>query len=138
MTTRPTHEQFAALIADSDRLDGEVVMLNLLKFKSRASSAGGGTGEESYQRYGELATRKVAERGGRIVWMGRPDSVVIGEDATGDWDVVVLVAYPSRKAFLDMIADPDYQAGHADREGGVQDMALVAMTPDAPFATTTS
>lgn len=136
MTTRPTHEQFEALLADSSRMDGEVVMLNLLKFKARATSAGGGSGEESYQRYGELATRKVAERGGRIVWMGSPDSVVIGDEATGDWDVVVLVAYPSRKVFLDMIADPDYQAGHEDREGGVQDMALVAMTPDQAFTTT--
>jgi len=135
VTTRPTKDQITTLIADSDRLTGEVVMLNLLRFKSRASSAGGGTGEESYMRYGELATRKVAERGGRIVWMGRPDSTVIGDESAGDWDVVVLVSYPSRKAFLDMTADPEYQAGHADREGGVERMALVAMTPDAGFAT---
>lgn len=133
MTANPTKEQIKTLIADAERTDGEVVMLNLLKFKPRASSSGGGTGEESYMRYGELATRKVAERGGRIVWMGRPDSTVIGDDSEGDWDVVILVAYPSRSVFIEMTSDPEYQKGHGDREGGLEKMALVAMTPDKAF-----
>ncbi len=138
MTVNPTEAQIKTLIADSKRIDGEVVMLNLLKFKDRASSSGGGTGEESYMRYGALATRKVAERGGRIVWMGRPDSTVIGDESAGDWDVVVLVSYPSRRAFIDMTSDPDYQTGHDDREGGLERMALVAMTPDEGFTTPSS
>lgn len=133
MAANPTEEQIKTLIADAKRLDGEVVMLNLLKFKRRASSAGGGTGEESYMRYGELATRKVAERGGRIVWMGRPNSTVVGDESAGDWDLVVLVAYPSRRVFIEMTSDPDYQTGHGDREGGIERMALVAMTPDKAF-----
>jgi len=129
MATNPTSEQIEQLVADSERLTGEVVMLNLLQFKARADSAGGGSGEESYQRYAELAMRKVTERGGRIVWMGTPDSIVVGSDVEGEWDVVVLVAYPNRKAFLDMVADPEYQKGHGDREGGLERMALLAMTP---------
>ncbi|MCC5950926.1 MAG: DUF1330 domain-containing protein [Acidimicrobiia bacterium] len=129
MATNPTHEQLEQLIADSERLTGEVVMLNLLKFKARAESDGGGTGEESYRRYGEMAVRKVAERGGRVVFMGRPDSILIGSDVEGDWDAVALVAYPNRKAFLDMVSDPEYQKGHGDREGGLERMALIAMTP---------
>jgi uncharacterized protein (DUF1330 family) len=27
------------------------------------------------------------------------------------WDAVLLVRYPSRKAFSDMVRDPEYQAG---------------------------
>jgi uncharacterized protein (DUF1330 family) len=134
VTTNPTGDQIARLVRDSERLDGEVVMLNLLKFKERADSEGGGTGAESYARYAELAIRKVAERGGKVVWMGAPDQVVIGDDAADDWDAVVLVSYPSRAAFLDMVNDPEYQTGHGDREGGVERMALIAMTPGDGFS----
>jgi hypothetical protein len=47
---------------------------------------------------------------------------------------VILVAYPSRQAFLDMVSDPEYRQGHGDREGGVERMALIAMTPAQGFA----
>jgi uncharacterized protein (DUF1330 family) len=109
-------------------------MLNLLKFKERADSEGGGSGQESYARYGALAIQKVTERGGSVVWMGTPDEVIIGDEDANDWDMVILVMYPNRAAFIDMASDPDYQRGHADREGGVERMALMAMTPGNGFA----
>jgi len=133
VTTDPTAEQIEQLIADSQRLTGEVVMLNLLRFRERAGSEGGGSGEESYRRYGEVAIQKVTERGGRVLWMGTPDSIVIGDEVVGDWDAVILVVYPNRAAFLDMVADPEYQEGHGDREGGLERMALLAMTPGEGF-----
>jgi len=136
MSANPTTAQIERLVADTATMTGEVVMLNLLKFKERADSAGGGTGRESYNRYGELALAKIAERGGRVVWMGAADQVFIGDEDANDWDLVVLVAYPSRQAFLDMIADPEYQRGHGDREGGIDRMAIVAMTPGAGFDAT--
>ena len=135
MTTNPTQGQIEQLLADSERLDGEVVMLNLLRFKARADSDGGGSGEESYAPYAELAIQKVTERGGRVLWTGRPDSVVIGDADDDRWDAVALVSYPNRKAFIDMVNDPDYQRGHGDREGGLDRMALLAMTPGPGFAT---
>jgi uncharacterized protein (DUF1330 family) len=135
MATKPTTDQITTLLADTERLDGEVVMLNLLQFRAKAESAGGGTGAESYNRYAELALKKVAERGGRVLWMGKPDSIVIGDEVIGGWDVVVLVSYPNRKAFIDMTSDPEYQAGHGDREGGLERMALIAMTPGEGFGT---
>ena len=134
MTTNPTEDQITRLIEDSQRLTGEVVMLNLLKFKQRADSDGGGSGEESYGRYAALAIHKVTERGGQVVWTGTPDQVVIGDVDANDWDVVVLVMYPNRAAFMDMVGDPEYQKGHGDREGGVERMALVAMTPGEGFS----
>lgn len=134
MTTNPTADQIERIVADSQRLTGEVVMCNLLKFKARADSTGGGSGRESYARYGELAVKKVAERGGKVLWMGSPDQVFIGDESVHDWDAVILVAYPSRQAFLDMVSDPEYRQGHGDREGGVERMALIAMTPAAGFA----
>ena len=45
-----------------------VVMLNLLRFKERATAADEGlTGEEAYERYADEMIRFVESRGGRVV-----------------------------------------------------------------------
>lgn len=133
MALNPTKGQIEHLVADSEDKEGEVVMLNLLKFRARAADGAGGSGADSYGRYAAEAVRKVEERGGRVVWMGRPDSVVIGDDDHDDWDAVVLVMYPNRSAFLDMISDPEYQKANEHREGGLERMKLIAMTPADGF-----
>jgi uncharacterized protein (DUF1330 family) len=52
---------------------------------------------------------------------------VIGNDAD-DWDAVILVEYPSRKAFLEMTSSPQYREVSKDRTAGLADSRLVAMT----------
>ena len=42
-----------------------------------------------------------------MVFRGAASPALLGEDS---WDLVVLVEYPTRQAFLDMIGSPDYQA----------------------------
>ena len=69
---------------------GPVVMLNLLKFRADG-------GREGYERYAETATRLVAERGGRILYVGEAAELLEGGE---DWDVVALAEYPSRATFL--------------------------------------
>ncbi len=133
MALNPTDEQIARLVADAGEMDGPVVMLNLLKFRERAGDGGGGSGQEAYGRYAEQAVQKVAENGGYVVWMGRPDSVVIGDDDADDWDAVALVQYPSRNAFLAMTGDPEYQKTHVHREGGLERMKLIAVSPGPGF-----
>lgn len=122
---RPNPEQFQQLAQSPD--NGPVVMLNLLKFKERADGDDG-SGEEAYQRYGRAATRMVEERGGRILWLGRADQVLIG-DATQDWDAVALVQYPSRKSFIEMVSDAEYMKSHEHREAGLERTVLIACTP---------
>jgi hypothetical protein len=91
-TIRPNPEQFQQLSQSPEK--GVVVMLNLLKFK-KATQGQGGSGEEAYGRYGQAAVAMVEERGGRVLWQGRADQVLIGDPAE-DWDMVALVEYPSR------------------------------------------
>jgi uncharacterized protein (DUF1330 family) len=69
----------------------------------------------------------VEDQGGRILWQGRADQVLIGDPAA-DWDSVVLVEYPSRKAFIDMVTAPKYEEAHEHREAGLERTVLVAMT----------
>ena len=95
----PNPEGFAAL---SERAaDGTpVTMLNLLAFLSDG-------GRERYEEYGAAVAPLLERAGGRIVFLGAPAPVLLGEES---WDLVVLVEYPSRQAFLDMVGSADYRA----------------------------
>ena len=124
MAITPNEAQFLALAEAPD--DQPVVMLNLLKYKQQASD-GEGSGEDAYRKYGQAAVAMVEERGGTVLWMGRADQILIG-DPDEDWDTVVLVQYPSRAAFLDMVSQPDYLKAHEDRESGLERTVLVACT----------
>ncbi len=76
-----------------------VVMLNLLAFKPDG-------GKERYVEYGAAVAPLLEKAGGRIVWAGPPARALLGEDS---WDLVALVEYPTRQAFLEMIGSPEYQ-----------------------------
>lgn len=77
-----------------------VVMLNLLAFRP-------GGGRERYEEYGAAVAPLLERAGGRIVFLGNPAAALLGD---GSWDLVVLVEYPTRQAFLEMIGSPEYQA----------------------------
>jgi uncharacterized protein (DUF1330 family) len=132
MPIRPNLDQFTAY-AESDQT-GEVVMLNLLKFKRRAdadSTDAGSSGADAYQRYADAAIAMVERRGGKLLWLGRADHVFIGDVDANDWDSVALVSYPSRQAFLDMVSTPEYQDAHTHRDAGLEDTVIIACTPVA-------
>lgn len=76
-----------------------VVMLNLLAFEPEG-------GKERYLEYGAAVAPLLEKAGGRIVWAGAPAAALLGE---GSWDLVALVEYPTRQAFLDMIGSAEYQ-----------------------------
>jgi uncharacterized protein (DUF1330 family) len=99
-------EGFAAFAERAS--DGKpLVMLNLLAFKPEG-------GRERYEEYGEAVAPLLEKAGGRIAFLGEPAQALLGE---GSWDLVVLVEYPSRQAFLEMIGSAEYQAiGHLRTE----------------------
>jgi uncharacterized protein (DUF1330 family) len=77
-----------------------VVMLNLLAFRPEG-------GRERYEEYGAAVAPLLEKVGGRIAFLGEPAPPLLGD---GSWDLVVLVEYPTRQAFLDMVASPEYRA----------------------------
>ena len=94
----PNEEAFAAF---SERAaEGPVFMLNLLEFRPDG-------GAERYAEYGQAVAPLFARAGGKPIFAGRPSESLIGE---GSWDLMVLVSYPTRQAFLDMISSSEYQA----------------------------
>jgi hypothetical protein len=47
---------------------------------------------------------------------------------------VLLVEYPSRKAFIEMVTQPEYLEAHADREAALERTVVLACTPGLPAA----
>jgi uncharacterized protein (DUF1330 family) len=118
----PDDDTFVALAGLPD--GNPVVMLNLLEFAD--------DGGESYRQYGAIAMPQIEKRGGRILYTGVP---LTDEGGGGHWDVVILVEYPSRAAFLDMMADPDYKKGLPFRAAGLKRTVLYAFgQADNPMA----
>ena len=136
MPLRPTGEQIKELVGSD--LDGPVVMLNLLKFAERATSDAG-TGSDAApasSRTAATATRcrdHLERVGAKVLWRGRVDSVVIGEEADR-WDSVILVEYPSRKAFIEMTSTESYGETSSTATPALDDTRLIAMTRAVPRA----
>jgi uncharacterized protein (DUF1330 family) len=120
----------ALMTAGAD--DTPVVMLNLLRYRERAAYPDGFdaapcSGREAYARYAAVALTKVAEAGGRVLWGGSARASVIAP-AGEHWDDVVLVEYPSRRAFLEMVVRPDYLAAAPHRTAALADSRLIETT----------
>ncbi len=122
----PQPEQFKQLMEGPE--DTPVVMVNLLKFKGQADGANEGmSGGESYMKYGEQMKKFVESKGGRFIWSGRVDSMVIGE-SDADFDVIALVEYPSRKAFVEIATSDHVATIGEDRKMGLEGQWLIATT----------
>jgi len=104
-----------------------VVMLNLLRYRDIAAAGfgvDGLTGREAYAVYGREFAKLNPRFGGEPLWMGRALRSIIGAE---DWDVVILVKYPTRAQFVGMQQDPDYQAIAPIRAAALADSRLVEM-----------
>ena len=122
----PTPEQIQALLKGP--ADRPVVMLNLLRFKERATKPDEDlTGEEAYQRYADEMVRFVESKGGRVIWSGRVDGQVIGDGAE-DFHMAALMEYPSRKVFVEIATDPYVQEIGVHRASGLEGQWLLATT----------
>jgi uncharacterized protein (DUF1330 family) len=117
----PNLEQFQELAQSADT--GPVVMLNLAAFRS-----GGGSGGAAFARWAERAVPMVESVGGKVLFAGRGDQVLIG-DPSEQWDFVAVHWYPSRRVFLEMVTSPAYREASGDREKALARSLMVACTP---------
>ena len=100
MAIDPTGRDMKAFLAEAS--DEPVTMLNLLRFVEG--------GAARYAEYVAHFRRTSTRFGAEIIYYGSGRAPVVAEPGQA-WDAVLLVRYPSRKAFSDMVRDPDYQAG---------------------------
>ncbi len=104
---------------------GAVVMVNLVRFRER-SLDGEGSGWDAYQRYSAAAIKLIKAHGGTILWAGNAEAVALGPADRHRWDYVVLVRYPSRAAFLDMMTSAEYAAANRHRLNGAEEHVILA------------
>ena len=100
---------------------GPVVMLNLLRYRPDG-------GREQYRQYVDHFRRTSARHGAEVLYVGDGSSVLVAERGQ-EWDTVLLVRYPSRQAFSDMVRDPEYSAGTHLRSGALAEAVLQATVP---------
>lgn len=108
-----------AFLAEQD--DSAVVMLNLIRFQPDG-------GRERYLEYLGMAKPILARFGARILF-GGDGLPVLTEGQAEAWDVVVLVQYPRRSAFKEMVADPEYQDAFKVGVSAIADIVLQPLKP---------
>ncbi len=105
--------------------DEPVMMLNMLKFRDQAVYEDGreATGAEAYAAYGRESGPVFDRVGGKIIWRGKPEVMLIGPDK--HWDMIFVARYPTAGAFLEMVTDPDYRIAVKHRQAAVLDSRLI-------------
>ena len=116
----PTEEQMEGFLEPGR--DGPIYMLNLLKFKEKAEYADGRetvlSGAEAYAIYGQEVIQHLQKVGGAPMFSAGVERLMLGE-VEELWDAAAIAMYPSRKAMLEMISSPEYQASALHREAGL-------------------
>lgn len=104
----------------SEAPDEPFVMLNLLRFVEG--------GRESYAKYSAATAPLLARYGGNAVYFGKGMPALVAEDGQA-WDAVLLVYYPSREAFRQLISDPEYQQVTGLRTAALKEAVLQPTRP---------
>jgi uncharacterized protein (DUF1330 family) len=111
----PIQEQFRAFMSSS--IEGPINMLNLLRFKPDG-------GRERYAKYAEHTAPCLEAVGGRVVYSAEGKAAVIGPE---QWDMILIVEYPSVQKFVEMTTSEAYLKGVHLRTEALADSRLVCM-----------
>ncbi|WP_164157451.1 DUF1330 domain-containing protein [Sandarakinorhabdus rubra] len=128
--TTPRPEVAQAFFAEAHH--GPMVMVNLLKFKDKATYPDGRdpdlSGRDAYNRYGAAVVACLEAVGGRVIYSGPVTGIMLGE-VDELWDAVALAYYPSPQAMLQMVALPEYQAIEIHRYAGLAGQLNIRTRP---------
>ncbi len=128
----PTSEQIKSFL--SHKKAGEpVFMLNLLKFKDKATYKDGEdiSGREAYQRY----VKGFAQINGdktETIFGGAANAFLIG-GGDGEWDAVALVKYNNAQAMFDAVSSDVYRKIHKHRRAGLEGQLLISCDDSGVF-----
>lgn len=126
----PTDESAKQLFSKS--IKGEVIMLNLLRFKEIADYSQFSdiapetpiTGKEAYQIYINQTLPFLDKSGGEIMLLGKSEHFFIGP-MEEKWDLVMIIKQKSLDSFLSFASDPQYQDVIGHRAAAIVDSRLL-------------
>ena len=133
----PTFEAGRALVARA--IAGEVVMLNLLRFRDVADYSAHPelapempiSGAEAYDRYIAHTLPHLRRSGGDLLFLGEGGTWLIGPGGER-WDRVMLVRQKSVQAFMAFAGDAAYLAGIGHRVAAIADSRLLPLIGRSP------
>jgi len=121
----------------SRQIAGEVVMLNLLRFREYADYSQFPqlapetpiSGAAAYDRYIAHTLPHLTLSGGELVFLGRGGQFLIGP---GDerWDAAMLVRQRSVSSFIAFASNPGYLAGMGHRVAALEDSRLLPLVEE--------
>lgn len=125
----PEREVFKAFALDKS--EKPIHMLNLVQLNATAHYEDGAivTGREAYAAYGRRSAPIFERVGGRIIWSGKFDSMLIGPSQEV-WDIAFIAQYPSTDAFIEMVKDEEYQHAVQHRNAAVKTSRLIRLSPN--------
>jgi hypothetical protein len=136
----PTQEAGRALLARN--ITGEVVMLNLLRFREVADYAANPelapaqpiSGAAAFDRYVMHTLPYLIENGGMPLFIGDGGLFLIGPEDER-WDRAMLLRQKSVEAFMAFTSNEGYLAGLGHRTAALEDSRLLPLVPNLiPFA----
>lgn len=115
-------------------ITGEVVMLNLLRFREIADYSANPelapkepiSGAEAYQKYIDYTLPFLQESGGDLMFLGEGGKYLIGPQDER-WDLMMLVRQNSLSDFLAFSSDKAYLAGMGHRTAALEDSRLLPL-----------
>jgi hypothetical protein len=131
-----TQEAGAALFTRN--ITGEVIMLNLLRFRDVADYSANPelmppdpiSGAEAFQQYIDHTLPFLKESGGDVVFLGQGGRYLIGPQDE-QWDFVMLIRQNSLSDFLAFSSNQDYLAGLGHRTAALEDSRLLPIVESA-------
>jgi len=119
-------------------IQGEVFMLNLLRFRETADYSAHPelapqkpiSGAEAFDRYIHHTLPFLHESGGDIHFLGAGGTFLIGPESER-WDLVAIIRQSSVDSFLAFANNKAYLAGIGHRTAALEDSRLLPVTPTA-------
>lgn len=129
----PTPEQIKAFLSHK-KADEPVYMLNLLKFKDKATYKDGEdvSGQEAYARYAKAFGDMARGSGSETIFGGNANVFMIGQ-GEGEWDAVAIVKYPSARQMFETVSSEAYRKIHKHRRAGLEGQLLISCDASGVF-----
>jgi hypothetical protein len=115
-------------------IEGEVVMLNLLRFREVADYSANPelappeqiSGRAAYQKYIDHTLPFLKASGGDLIFLGAGGKYLIGPQDE-QWDLAMLVRQNSLADFMAFASNQEYLAGMGHRTAAIEDSRLLPL-----------
>ena len=104
--------------------DGEIVVLHVLKYEESVDLV---QNPEDMNKYSSEAAKVAAQHGVSVSGFFAVEGTILGDGR--DWDQIRFINYPSKRAFMAVVSDPDRLKAQVHRENAISDTYTLILRP---------